>query len=299
MSGGNGHEVFNIASGAMSAAITNLNISSSSTGTGSIDLVENAGSLSITTGSITGSGNLGETRGIYNDSTGKLNLTGVTVTGNTVAQGGTGDPVTAYGGGIYIAGGTVNIIASTVEGNNAVAETCGTLTCGQHSAHGYGGGIYVAAGSVTIFGSTISKNQASADSAYGEDGGDYTSYGAGIDVGGGTVNLFNSIVSGNIGAGDVNGSYSGEGNLVVVRSLWPRWATTAAPRKPCFRCRARRPSAPVCRQIVLSRRTSAASPTPTTPTPAIPRQTCPAWMRARCRPTTPSALPANHPPPAL
>ncbi len=209
--GGNGYEVFNVASGAAGAALTNLNIASSSEENNNI--VENAGSLSIAFSSITGPGDAGGTRGIYNDSTGTLNLNTSTITGNTISIEGSGNPETAYGSGVYVAGGTVNIVASTIEGNNAYAETCATLQCGENSAHGYGGGIYVAAGIVTISSSTISKNQVSADSQYGELG-NYTSYGAGIDIGGGTVTINDSIVSGDSGASDVNGTYAGTGNLI-------------------------------------------------------------------------------------
>ena len=194
--GGN-FDVFSVASGVNNAAIANISITSSTSETH--NLVENAGTLSITSSSITGPGSSGTNRGIYNDSTGTLNLTASTVSGNYLYG------VSPQGAGLYIAGGTVTISNSTVQGNYALGGS------GQGHYSAYGGGVYVASGIVNFSNSTITGNESAAVSAYY---GAQPSYGAGIDVAGGTVTINNSIVSGDSDAAEITGNYSGTGNLV-------------------------------------------------------------------------------------
>ncbi len=109
----------------------------------------------------------------------------------------------AFGGGIYIAGGTANITGSTIGvyyplGGYGIGNTA---QGGNGSVPGsaYGGGVYVAAGTVTLSNDTLESNQALAgnelpnDVLTSADG-----YGGGLYVAGGSVTLTNDYVDHNL-----------------------------------------------------------------------------------------------------
>ncbi len=163
--------------------------------------------------------------GIYNNGT--LNITGSTLSGNTVSG-----SVEGYGGGIYNFG-TLNVTSSTLSGNTASGRVIG-----------FGGGIYNN-GTLNVTGSTLSGNTAtsSADSADG--GGIYNlgisnvtnctlsgnaasgskrGRGGSILSIGGTVNVKNTINAGNSVAGsiftegpDVHGIFTSQGYNLIGR----------------------------------------------------------------------------------
>jgi hypothetical protein len=156
----------------------------------------------------------GGTANITNSSIGTYNPVGYSV-GNT-AQGGAGAylnsngarTASGYGGGIYVAGGTVSMNADSVEsntaqgGNNVPAGTGSTFVNG----FGYGGGICVASGSATLTNDTVDHNVAGPN-AFG------VSYGGGIFIAsGGTVYLDSFTVANTYsnagGLGDINGTYT-------------------------------------------------------------------------------------------
>ena len=92
--------------------------------------------------------------GIYNE--GKVGIYGVVIKDNGVAQG--DDPLNPYyeGGGIYSAGGTVNLHVTSVVRNNSAYDGV--------KGDGYGAGIYSYSSNITLFqGSTVSDNTADAD----------------------------------------------------------------------------------------------------------------------------------------
>jgi hypothetical protein len=80
------------------------------------------------------------------------------------------------GGGLYIAGGTASILATTISHNRAFGGD------GDAGGNGFGGGVFVAAGTVIVVASDISYNQAIGGLGDG-DGTD------GLGVGGGVYNL--------------------------------------------------------------------------------------------------------------
>jgi hypothetical protein len=108
---------------------------------------------------------------------GTANITGTTFAGNTAegAVGGYGG--SAYGGAVYVAGGTVILDNVTLGGNTAE---------GNFGGFGYGGGLYVAGGNVTLTNDTITQNAAGPES----DGFGGFSRGGGVFIASGpTVNV--------------------------------------------------------------------------------------------------------------
>jgi hypothetical protein len=83
------------------------------------------------------------------------------------------------GGGLYVAGGTASVRATTIDHNRAFG---GDGDGGSNGGNGLGGGVYVAAGTVIVVASDISDNQA----VGGLGDGDGTD---GLGVGGGIYNL--------------------------------------------------------------------------------------------------------------
>jgi CSLREA domain-containing protein len=92
--------------------------------------------------------------GILNNSTGTLNITNCTLSGNTAAMTGANTANTGSGGGIFNAStGNVNVINSMLSGNVALATNAFTNNTSR------GGGIYNAStGTVTVTSSTLSNN---------------------------------------------------------------------------------------------------------------------------------------------
>ncbi len=164
------------------------------------------GTMTLSNSTLSGNSAGSSGGGIFNG--GSLTVSGCTVSANSTYGG------VAFGGGIDQAGGTLELINSTVAGNDA----------------GTGGGIYDSANGLTVINSTI---------AYNQDGGGAP---AGIDNAGGSPILDNTIVAWNtvfsgglnppeldtggtpftstsaynlIGV-DTTGSFSGNGNLLGV-----------------------------------------------------------------------------------
>jgi hypothetical protein len=131
--------------------------------------------------------------GIY--SSGLLTLTNVTLSSNS-AQGGSGGDCTvsnAYGGGLYVAGGTATLSNATLSFNSAI----GGLDRSGSGDSGKGGGVYVETGTVSLTNVTLSSNSAiGRDGVSGGDG-----EGGGVYVAGGTVSLANDTISSNTAVG--------------------------------------------------------------------------------------------------
>jgi hypothetical protein len=171
----------------------------------------------VTNSTFTNNQSIGTTNagggGIYNNSTGALNITHCTFRANSAMASGTNN---GNGGGIYNEGGTVNILNSTIEQNSvqvpsgnssgggifnatgtvAVANSMvrgnfvGGISGQNFSVNGSGGGISNESGTATIVNSTVNGNFAEALGAR-------TSRGGGIFTNTGTTNLTNSTVSSN------------------------------------------------------------------------------------------------------
>ena len=150
----------------------------------------------------------GNSGGLFNGGT--LNLTNVTVTGNSVIS----SSLPPFGGGIINAG-TLILTNSTVSGNSASGpggiagglSNTGTMTLSNSTVSGNnatreGGGIN-SGGTLTLNNSTITNNRSDSDNSGGEQGG-------GIFRAGGTITLRNTIVSGNFrGTGTIRDDVSG------------------------------------------------------------------------------------------
>ena len=167
-----------------------------------------------------------------------INLTNVTVSGNTAAVG--------AGGGIFTFTGTLNITGGSVTGNSATSKVGGGVITGNTTvtvtnasitnnhadgAEGVGGGMYIIGGSSTITNSTVSGNTArlGGGGIYFVNGGTHSISGTTLSdnragsgpaatnsfvIGGGgllnlsspgTVNISNSTVSGNSSGCDCGG----------------------------------------------------------------------------------------------
>jgi hypothetical protein len=179
--------------------------------------------------------------GIY--SNGTLTLEGGSLIQSNFAWGQLGGRGNAYaafpaggngfGGGLYVAGGTVTVVSATLSGNTAQGGRgrAGKISfasyyngaTGGNGGNGYGGGLYVAAGTVNLTNDTLSANSALGGSG-GNGGNGYRStyglylsnggkggnsgngFGAGLYVAGGSVNLTNDIVSSNSALGGDGGA---------------------------------------------------------------------------------------------
>ena len=109
---------------------------------------------------------------------GTANITNTTFTGNTAQGGGlqgTDERIggNAFGGALYVAAGQVIL-------TNATVTSIPPRACQRGGSAGYGGGLCVAGGTVTLANDTVECN-----SAYGANG-----YGGGLYVAGGTVTLY-------------------------------------------------------------------------------------------------------------
>ena len=158
----------------------------------------------------------------------------------------------AEGGGLFLSTGTINLTASKLFGNTAVAgaggngyavqctcttPTCTMKTCPGHSGKGgaggagAGGGLYVLSGKVGLSTSTVSGNNASG--AGGGGGGGFfgpttdgccvvggnggAGQGAGLFIAVGALSLGQTTVSGNSAAGG-NGGFGGATNFQPGRA---------------------------------------------------------------------------------
>jgi hypothetical protein len=120
----------------------------------------------------------------------------------------------ASGGGLYISGGTANLIGVSINNNLAFAGV---------GSSAYGGGLYLAAGTLNLSSDTVDRNQAT--TPFPELGRDFnTSSGGGLYVAGGTANLSGDAVDGNVVNGQPgapyepanSGSYFGFGGGIYV-----------------------------------------------------------------------------------
>ena len=157
-------------------------------------------------------------------SNGSLTVKNCTFEGN-VAENDFGG--SAFGGAIYIAGGSVNITGSAFGNPNGY----GGNTAKGHTA--YGGAVYVAAGTVTMSGDTFGNvnpftgggNGNSAVGGYGNYApGVSDGYGGAIYIAGGTVTLTNDAIQGNYVENLANldgvfyGDYGGYGGGIYIAS---------------------------------------------------------------------------------
>ncbi len=187
--------------------------------------------LTLSGGLAKGTGAAAEGGAIY--SSGTLALGGVTVKSNEAlgstgiwAQVGVGgNGANAYGGGIYVAGGSVTLTNDTLSSNNADGGQGGAggstgsgLSSGGNGGAGSGGGLYVAAGTLTMTNDTLSSNNAvGGNSGYGGNyaglggGNGGAGSGGGLDVAAGRVYLTNDTLSSNNAVGG-NGGYGRNGS---------------------------------------------------------------------------------------
>ncbi len=132
--------------------------------------------------------NLGSAMGGGIWSNGSLTLENGTLVQDNRVLGSSGEEsFDAFGGAMYIAGGSASISNTTFTGNTAAAG----VGAGGPDASGFGGALYVAAGQVVIKTSTVNNNI-----IYAPDAG-YATYGGGVYVAGGAVTLSNDTVQSN------------------------------------------------------------------------------------------------------
>ena len=133
--------------------------------------------------------NLGSANGGGIWSSGSLTLENGTVVQDSMAVGSSGEEsFDAFGGAVYIAGGSASISNTTFTANTAAAS----VGAGGPDASAFGGALYVAAGEVVMNTSTVNNNIATGPLEW-----DYGSYGGGVYVAGGTVTLSNDTVQSN------------------------------------------------------------------------------------------------------
>ncbi len=123
-------------------------------------------------------------------------------------EGGGSPPGNAYGGAVYLAGGTANITSTTFTSNHAY----GGLSAGGDSGDAFGGALYVAAGQVALTTTTVNSNGAN---TLGSTGSTPVYEGGGICVAGGTVALAKDTVQFN-GANDGSGIYVAGGTATLT-----------------------------------------------------------------------------------
>ena len=113
-------------------------------------------------------------------------------------------PGNAYGGAVYIAGGTANISDTTFTGNWAE----GGINDDGAGGPGFGGALYVAGGQVVMTTTSINGNQAI--TSFGG-----VSFGAGVFVAGGTVTVANCSLDSNT-TSSLAGGGTGYGGALFV-----------------------------------------------------------------------------------
>ncbi len=200
--------LFDIAAGA-SLTVSSLTLQGGWTGNGGAILNQGALDLKGVTvqHSVACSGG-----GIY--STGSLIIEGGSVISGNTAQGeaaydASEQAGSGYGGGLYVASGTVTMTSSTISSNAAFGGTCfwdpttGYFTGGGGFA--YGGGLYVASGTVSMTSVTVTSNTAQGGLSGRHWNAGTAGCGGGICVAGGTVTLTDSTLSSNVAQGGVPG----------------------------------------------------------------------------------------------
>src|SRR5579883_1063685 len=187
--------------------------------------------LTLQGGKAQGIGTAAEGGAIY--SSGTLNLSGVTVKNNVAlgsnglnaptGGGGGGTGANAFGGGLYVAGGSVSVnSASTFSNNFAHAGNGGA---GGLAA---GGGIYVAGGSFGLNNVTLSGNHAAGGSGGNGANGTKKGFGSAGGAGGaglggglyvaaaGNLTLSNDTFSGNYAVAGSSGGMGGRSGLGIL-----------------------------------------------------------------------------------
>jgi hypothetical protein len=185
---------------------------STAAGTPDFRIFEVAGGASLTLASVTVQGGLvpGAGGGVY--SSGSLTLEAGTIIRGNGAFGAPGDfwygsstpGGNAYGGGVYVAGGTATLTNVTLSSNSVQGGAGPYYPDGYNAGpggNGFGGGLYVAGGTVTLSNVTVSSN--SALGGVGLSGGN--GYGGGVCVVGGSVTLINDTLSSNSAVGGGGG----------------------------------------------------------------------------------------------
>lgn len=199
VSGNNVVRVFNIAAGNLNVTLSGIKIANgkgATSGGGGGIFNASTGTVNVTNSTLSGNFSADPNccsggGGIFNSNTGTVNITNSTLSGNT-------NPSTGrYGGGVYNTKGTVNIINSTLSGNTA-AESAG------------GGAIFNANGTVTIINSTLSGNVATQGSTGSSGGGIY-------NVAGGTVTVIGSLLSSNSGK-EGGAIFNSQAAVIVINS---------------------------------------------------------------------------------
>jgi hypothetical protein len=122
-----------------------------------------------------------------------------------------------WGGGLFVAGGTVSLTGIIVSNNIALGGSGGS-----HSGNAYGGGIYMDKAPATLSSDTVNCNRASANGDAGGTGTSGNSYGGALYVAGGTLNLSGDTMGGNFAGGepsaplDFSASYQSYGGGIYV-----------------------------------------------------------------------------------
>jgi hypothetical protein len=131
-----------------------------------------------------------------------------------MATGGTGgdDPSSipggnGFGGGVYVAGGTVSLTGATLSGNTARGGPRSDYSSGP-GGNGFGGAVYVAAGTVSLWTVTVASNTAQGSYPGG------AGYGGGICIAAGGTMYLDAFTQSNTGNNtadfysDIEGSYT-------------------------------------------------------------------------------------------
>jgi hypothetical protein len=130
------------------------------------------------------------------------------VGGKSFAKTGVGG--NAFGGGVFVAGGSANITGDTVDDNVTTGGPGGSFFrldgyIFATAGNGSGGGVYIAAGTVTLSSDTVDGNQAEGGTNPGFQS-DGNAYGGGICLAAGTVTLSNDTVAGNSATANLLGA---------------------------------------------------------------------------------------------
>jgi uncharacterized repeat protein (TIGR02543 family) len=182
----------------------------------------NRGTLGLDTVTISNNEALRSGGAIHND--GDLTLTRSTVSNNAVTA-------TEAGGGGIVNRGTMQVLQSTISGNDGAGAGGGVdtglgnaafanSTVSGNTSEGDGGGIFNRSPSTTVVNSTVALNRGTNSVAAG--------LGSGIYVDSGTVTLSNSLVVQQVNGANCSG-VSGGGNNLADDGTCPTATVTATP----------------------------------------------------------------------
>jgi uncharacterized repeat protein (TIGR02543 family) len=182
----------------------------------------NRGTLGLDTVTISNNEALRSGGAIHND--GDLTLTRSTVSNNAVTA-------TEAGGGGIVNRGTMQVLQSTISGNDGAGAGGGVdtglgnaafanSTVSGNTSEGDGGGIFNRSPSTTVVNSTVALNRGTNSVAPG--------LGSGIYVDSGTVTLSNSLVVQQVNGANCSG-VSGGGNNLADDGTCPTATVTATP----------------------------------------------------------------------